>query len=126
MNVMIIDDDPLEITLMERFLLLCDYPEPRSFEKANHALKYLVSNRGRKQSHLIFLDLNMPEMGGWEFLEAIRSTGFSNAEILVYIVSSSVDPVDQNLGLANPFVRDYLVKPIIPSTLKRIKSQIDL
>jgi CheY-like chemotaxis protein len=70
---------------------------------------------------LIFLDINMPVMNGWEFMEEfvkIRST--IQKKIDIYILSSSTDSVDIQKAKSNPEIRDYIVKPLTPDLLKNI------
>jgi CheY-like chemotaxis protein len=59
---------------------------------------------------IIFLDLTMPVMDGWGFLEKYMSSDICS-DVKIYIVSSSVNPVDVEKAKAIPKVADYLVKP---------------
>jgi len=70
---------------------------------------------------LIFLDINMPVMNGWEFMEEfvkIRPT--IQKKIDIYILSSSTDSVDIQKAKSIPEIRDYIVKPLTPDLLKNI------
>ena len=70
---------------------------------------------------LIFLDINMPVMNGWEFMEEfvkIRST--IQKKIDIYILSSSTDSIDIQKAKSNPEITDYIVKPLTPDLLKNI------
>ncbi len=67
---------------------------------------------------ILFLDINMPILNGWNFLE--RFDKFSDhikKQITIYILSSSVDWSDKEKADANPYVKDYLVKPLSRETL---------
>ncbi|MCB1139860.1 MAG: response regulator [Leptospiraceae bacterium] len=125
MRVLVIDDDPITVTLLERFLEMCEYPRPETYRQGKEALDGFRPQYRPSMSYVIFLDLNMPVMDGWEFLESLHP--FASAEnTQVYIVSSSVDERDRKQALASPFVRDYLVKPVLPETLKNIKDTLNL
>ena len=62
---------------------------------------------------IIFLDLNMPVMDGWEFLnEFLKIKNNLNKKITLYVVSSSIDPRDLERVKSFNMVTDYLIKPI--------------
>lgn len=74
---------------------------------------------------LIFLDLNMPVMGGWEFLEIFSSSEYAEYNhIKVIILSSTVDPDDLEKSKKFSMVIDFLSKPISRELLEYIKSKI--
>jgi CheY-like chemotaxis protein len=70
---------------------------------------------------LILLDLNMPVLDGWQFLEASASIRSSLEEsIPIFIVTSSIDPQDQQRAAAHPDVVTYLNKPLKASLIERL------
>jgi len=73
---------------------------------------------------LIFLDINMPVMNGWEFMEEFTAIRPSIPKrIDVYILSSSTDTHDIKKAKAHFGITDYIVKPLTPEILKNIFSQ---
>ncbi|MBA3986288.1 MAG: response regulator [Flavobacteriales bacterium] len=69
----------------------------------------------------LFLDINMPSISGWEFLEAFELFDASIKEQYnIYILSSSLDPSDINRAKANPLVLDFIEKPLNNATLLKI------
>ena len=70
---------------------------------------------------LIFLDINMPVMNGWEFIEEfvkIRST--LQKKIDIYILSSSTDSQDIHRAKSNTEITDYIIKPLTADSFKNI------
>lgn len=70
---------------------------------------------------LIFLDINMPVMNGWEFMdEFVKIRPALQKKIDIYILSSSTDSHDIQKAKSNPEVTDYIVKPLSPDFIKNI------
>ena len=68
---------------------------------------------------VIFLDLNMPIMNGWEFLDDfIKIPKYKRGHVTVFIVSSSIDPRDMERVKTYKAVNKFLVKPITPKDLQ--------
>jgi two-component system, chemotaxis family, chemotaxis protein CheY len=85
------------------------------FSNGEEALRYLSENADKKENlpDILFLDINMPYVDGWMFLEDyVKLKKKLNKEILIYMVSSSIDPMDINRAKNNQSVKDYLIKPI--------------
>jgi CheY-like chemotaxis protein len=76
-------------------------------------------NTGQPLPEVILLDINMPDLNGWQFLEALLALGPQPAPG-VYIVSSSIAPADRERAISYGIVRQFLVKPIGKDTLHQI------
>lgn len=121
--IYLIDDDYIYLNFTARMLMQV-FPDARvrSFASAADAL----SNLEKEKPHLIFLDINMPGMDGWEFLEAFPSALLGKTEI--YMVSSSIDPEDASKAAQHAKVVRFLEKPLGKKQLEsvfaeRIRSQ---
>lgn len=69
----------------------------------------------------ILLDLNMPRITGWEFLESYQIIKDALAKTIpVYVISSSIDESDRKRALDNPHVEEFLVKPLSQSDILSI------
>ncbi len=101
-----IDDDPLHLQLAEMIIRRVGLSnEIRSFTSAARALATLKDSR----PDLILLDLRMPDMDGWQFLDAVRNQTDAPP---VIIVTSSIDPREQARARENPRVQGWIEKPI--------------
>ena len=62
---------------------------------------------------VILLDINMPELDGWEFLKSYRAyQDIGHFKARIYVVSSSINPHDMERAMRDPLVSEYLVKPV--------------
>lgn len=68
---------------------------------------------------IILLDLNMPVKNGWEFLDHLSEILYRN-KIAVFIVSSSINPLDLDRSKTYKCVLDYIVKPVSNDDLDKI------
>ncbi|MBF9252781.1 response regulator [Pontibacter sp. 172403-2] len=66
---------------------------------------------------IIFLDLNMPEMDGWDFLEQMQA---QRLQYKVYILTSSTSELDRQRSKTFANVAQFLVKPVEEDLLKEI------
>jgi DNA-binding response OmpR family regulator len=71
---------------------------------------------------LVILDLNLPDMNGWELFVQLQSENGAQPTRFI-ILASQASRVDRNFGLQVAQVQDYLLKPFLPSQLRRSVSQ---
>ncbi len=84
------------------------------------ALAYL-RNEANKIPDIIFLDLNMPKMNGWEFLEKYKDfSPEKKAKVLVVILTTSANPDDVKKGEEVPDVTRYETKPLTDELMSDI------
>jgi two-component system, chemotaxis family, chemotaxis protein CheY len=85
------------------------------FENGGDALLYLKENSLSADNlpDFLFLDINMPFVDGWMFLEDfVKIKPSLSKEIKIYMVSSSIDPRDMSRAKGFIEVRDFVVKPL--------------
>ncbi|SDS83819.1 Response regulator receiver domain-containing protein [Gillisia sp. Hel1_33_143] len=119
----IIDDDPIFVFSAKKIMQIADFCNGflvfHNGHEAISNLKAIISNKEQNMPDVILLDLNMPVMDGWEFLDEFVKIP-SNKEITIYIVTSSVDPYDVIKAKAYDHVSNYIVKPISMESLKEL------
>ena len=118
--VFLVDDDKLFVFLTRKTLESTSFEgDIKEFGDGREAIDYLKEINGNKLllPDIIFLDLSMPIMDGWEFLEeyllldpAIRQN------ITLYICSSSISPHDIERAKTIGAVADFIIKPISKET----------
>lgn len=98
------------------------------FSDGEEALDFVTDNIGKKENlpDVIFLDVNMPIMDGWQFLEEyVKIKPRVGKQITIYMVTSSVDPVDVEKAEKFQEISDYLVKPIQPDQLRELVATLE-
>ncbi|MEG2103290.1 response regulator [Flavobacterium sp. FlaQc-28] len=134
-QILCIDDDPITLMLCKKVISRSSFSHEiitaQNGEEALlhfNTLKYTNNkNKVNKKPELIFLDLNMPVMSGWEFLDHFISPDykeFNSAKVIV--LSSTIDPDDLAKAKKYPIIIDFLSKPITLAMLEYLKKKIDI
>ena len=132
-QILCIDDDPITLMFCKKVIVKSSFSnEIITSQNGEEALSYFntikyTNNKNKQipQPQLIFLDLNMPVMGGWEFLDYFNSEEFSEFNtIKVVVLSSTIDPEDLEKSKQYPMVIDFLSKPISQSMLEYLKDKL--
>jgi CheY-like chemotaxis protein len=116
----IIDDDILSLELMKILLLKNEFCEQIiTFSNPKLALDELKKNCDTPLNlpDVILLDLNMPVLDGWQFLDEFILLAIKK-EIPVFIVSSSIDPYDIEKAKTYDTIKSYIMKPITAKKLE--------
>ncbi len=114
-TICLIDDDTIYQLIIRRIIELT-FPNQQvlCFENGQLALDYFLSLAPGSDllPDIIFLDINMPVMNGWEFLDAYTALQQQPLNIPIYMVSSSVDESDAIRSRSYSVVKDFIVKPM--------------
>ena len=120
----LIDDDELNN-------LLCSMAIEEALGEAIDIKLFTVPEKGLEfiqneyvntlEPTILFLDINMPSMTGWEFMEEYENLSeLVKSQICVYILSSSVDHRDIDMAEANKNVKGFLSKPLEQDTILNV------
>ncbi|MDT0676053.1 response regulator [Autumnicola musiva] len=105
--IYLIDDQPIANFITRKLLEIEGYTQ--NIKDFTNPLEAFEIVENEQDDALIFLDLNMPEMSGWEFLEKMKSRGIFHRTV---ILTSSTSELDHEKAENYPWVIEYVVKPL--------------
>jgi CheY-like chemotaxis protein len=122
--IAIIDDDIVSHFILTSIINLNKLADSiLSFMDGEEAIQYFTNNKteNEKIPDIVFLDVNMPIMDGWMFVEEYaRIKKDITKKTVIFMVSSSVNPIDIERAGKISEINDYILKPIKLSELKKI------
>lgn len=126
MHIFLIDDNSTSVFLTERLLKRDEGASDQisTFLSATDALQSLTQIPPADLPQIILLDLNMPVMDGWEFLEALKPhEQLLQGRCSIYILTSSLAPSDASKSREYALVTGLIPKPIDRSAIQMIRRQ---
>ncbi|UII77691.1 response regulator [Flagellimonas sp. HMM57] len=127
-KVFLIDDDYIFRTAADILIKVSEITdEIIQYENGLDAYNALVELKDRTEElpELILLDINMPVMNGWEFLEELKQNPtLINGKSHIYILTSSIAPEDLNLSKKYEFIKGYITKPLTKADLKKMHNTL--
>ena len=127
-NILFVEDDPLSLTLSLLVIKKASYKvNVLTATNGKEALDVFKNSNGNGVNgdkgvpEIIFLDLNMPIMDGWGFLEAFEKKHFPKYPgTEVHILTSSVDPMDEVKSRQYDCVKGFISKPLTEKKLGEV------
>ena len=123
-NFCIIDDDDIyQFTIKKTIKALNLAQNIMAFSDGEEALNFMIENLNKDEElpDVILLDINMPIMDGFQFMEEyIKIKPKLGKKITIYMVSSSVDMTDLARAKKISEISDYIIKPIKKGKIKAI------
>lgn len=125
----IIDDDQIYVYGMKKIISmhnLCN--NLLVFNNGEEAIKYItpIISHNDQLPDMILLDINMPLMDGWGFLdEFIKIKPLINKKITIYMVTSSITPEDIERAKSYDEISNYFVKPISIEELSKMFNLVE-
>lgn len=122
LKALIVDDDEIFIYLQKIMVVKSGLsPDPIGFMDGKSAIDFLNEQYKEGDFYLILLDINMPIMSGWEFLDSIQTRPFSNM-VSTVMVTSSLNNTDRIKAKRYTQVIEYIEKPLNHETCNRIRN----
>ncbi|MEO0898846.1 MAG: response regulator [Bacteroidota bacterium] len=123
-SVMLVDDNEIDNIINEKIIEANSFAENiLVFQTGQEALDYLKDKQDKEQElpEIVFLDINMPIMDGFQFLEDFEQ--FSEMVLdkcKIIMLSSSISPKDIDRAASSRYVKKYLNKPLNARYLEAI------
>ncbi len=130
LHIVVVDDDRIyQFTARKTMEATGLVEDVLIFSNGKEALDYFQQPHFTDATlpDVIFLDINMPVVDGWKFLEEFGLLSYTGlAFIPIYIVSSSVDEYDMAKAKSLAAVREYIIKPINKDKFRQIFELLQL
>lgn len=125
-KVLCVDDDPITLMLCKKVIVKATFSKEIIFaQNGQEAIEVLKKTKDTGLPELIFLDLNMPVMNGWDFLNEFSSSSIDPSnKLMVIILSSTIDPADYEKAKDYACVSHFLSKPITVEMLDKLKTEL--
>lgn len=132
-TVLLIDDNPIDNIINERMMLGCGFCERIHINSGSKSALEFLNNLARNYDaipkeiipNIIFLDINMPLMDGFQFIEEYKKISAEfRAHTSIYMLSTSSNPVDLNRCKEEDMIRNFFRKPLTENILHEVMHEI--
>ena len=127
MDFVLIDDEPITLFLNKQlFKIEGLLDKVIAFDDPEEALEFLQRQISSGQvPQVIFLDLNMPKISGWDLLGALEPYNEQlQAKCLIYLLTSSLDPSDIARAKEHPQVTELIGKPLDRPKIIEVQNKV--
>ena len=124
-NILLVEDDPITVMVCDRIIKMSGFSNEvlfkhNGYDAINHLKELIQTNQ--EPPDIIFLDINMPVMNGWDFLQELESIKPQLQKMpRIFILSSTVDPEDYKKAAEFSTVEGFISKPLTQEHLKGLE-----
>jgi CheY-like chemotaxis protein len=91
-----------------------------SINNVQNAIEFLIKTKNsNERPEVIFLDLNMPDLDGWDFMDEYEKIGM-NGKTKVIMLTSSISTKDEERASSSNQITAFVSKPLSPELLENI------
>lgn len=128
-ELILVDDDKISLLITERILKAYNFPIKfngvLTFSDSRSALEYVLNlPTSDDLAYIILLDINMPKLNGWEFLDLVKDV-IKDENVYFMMLTSSISEFDIDKANAYPLVKEYLSKPFDFNKCKTVEDLIE-
>ncbi|AFL85134.1 CheY-like receiver domain-containing protein [Belliella baltica DSM 15883] len=121
-EVIIVDDEDIIIKLVRHLIIKSDlHQDPKGFLSGQDALEHLSLLNETALPQIILLDINMPDLDGWDFLDFLMKSDLKK-NIYVVIITSSINKSDKIKAETYDIVAGHIEKPVSMKNMEEIKN----
>lgn len=121
-DILIVDDEDIIIKLVRYLIVKSNlHVDPKAFLSAQDALDYLSTLGKNTTPQIVLLDINMPDLDGWDFLDLLIKSNYSE-HVYVVIITSSINKSDRLRAEKYDIVAGYIEKPVSMNNMEEIKT----
>jgi CheY-like chemotaxis protein len=124
-KAVLIDDSDIDLFIQRRFLEVYNFSDQLIlYRSAEEALNWLKMLNGEAPPDVIFLDLNMPDVDGFSFLENFNTLPDNiKQKTKIVVLTSSNNKKDKELVFTNQNVIQFITKPLKQSDIEDLKKR---
>ncbi len=119
-KIILIDDSFTTNFLNQMVIERSKYDQPvETFQNPQEAINSIQNEHAESAELLIFVDINMPELDGWQVVKRLEEIGIVKQNVIV-MLTSSIDPSDEQRALSCSGIHSFRTKPLTIEMLDEI------
>ena len=119
--IILIDDDPISnILTFDTIAITFPHNKILAYTDPEEGLQNIISNIIKCKKIILFLDINMPKLSGWDIIDKLCILEISKDSIQIYMLSSSIYMKDKLKAISYKIIDGYFEKPLFEKDLKSI------